>query len=107
MVTNRPIDRFEEKVDLNDKALAVGRLGASSLMLVASPSFADEHLISADPADITDVPFLSVEEETVRPSCTLTGPGGMVNLLGSPRPYGQVMLVSCCKQLVRGEVLLA
>jgi DNA-binding transcriptional LysR family regulator len=82
IATNRAVDLIEEKVDiairartrLNDETLTMRRLGTSTLVFVASPDFVDRHPGLVHPSDITGLPFLSVQEDTARPSWTLTGP---------------------------------
>jgi DNA-binding transcriptional LysR family regulator len=82
IATNRAVDLIEEKVDvairartrLNDETLTMRRLGSSSFVFVASPDFVDRHPVLVDPSDITGLPFLSFQEDTARPSWTLTGP---------------------------------
>jgi DNA-binding transcriptional LysR family regulator len=82
IATNRAVDLIEEKVDvairartrLNDETLTMRRLGGSTLVFVASPDFVDRHPVLVHPSDITGLPFLSFEEDTARPSWTLTGP---------------------------------
>ena len=82
IATNRAVDLIEEKVDvairartrLNDETLTMRRLGSSTLVFVASPDFVDRHPVLVHPSDITGLPFLSFQEDTARPSWTLTGP---------------------------------
>jgi len=50
------------------------RLGSSTFVFVASPDFVDRHPVLVHPSDITGLPFLSFQEDTARPSWTLTGP---------------------------------
>ena len=84
LATNRLIDLIEDKVDvairartrLQDEALTMRRLGTSRLIFVASPRFVAAYAIPANPAQFTDLPFLSFQEETARPSWTMTGPDG-------------------------------
>ncbi len=82
IATNRAVDLIEEKVDvairartrLNDETLTMRRLGSSTLVFVASPDFVDRYPVLVHPSDITGLPFLSFQEDTARPSWTLTGP---------------------------------
>jgi DNA-binding transcriptional LysR family regulator len=82
IATNRAVDLIEEKVDvairartrMNDETLTMRRLGSSTLVFVASPDFIDRHPVLVHPSDITGLPFLSFQEDTGRPSWTLTGP---------------------------------
>src|SRR5258706_1628416 len=82
IATNRAVDLIEEKVDvairartrMNDETLTMRRLGSSTLVFVASPDFVDRHPVLVHPSDITGLPFLSFQEDTARPSWTLTGP---------------------------------
>ena len=59
---------------MNDETLTMRRLGSSTFVFVASPDFVDRHPVLVDPSDITGLPFLSFQEDTARPSWTLTGP---------------------------------
>jgi DNA-binding transcriptional LysR family regulator len=73
LATNRLIDLIEDKVDvairartrLQDEALTMRKLGTSRLIFVASP----------------DLPFLSFQEETARPSWKVTGPDGETQIV--------------------------
>jgi DNA-binding transcriptional LysR family regulator len=88
IATNRAVDLIEEKIDvairartrLNDEALTMRRLGASALIFVASPGFLEAHPGVTEPADMAQLPFLSMLEETARPSWTLAGPGGTTQI---------------------------
>lgn len=85
LVTNRLIDLIEDKVDvairararLQDEALTMRRLGTSRLIFVASPDFVARHAIPREPGELSELPFLSLQEEAERPSWTLTGPKGV------------------------------
>ncbi len=85
MATNRPVDLFAEQVDvairarlqLPDESLAMRKLGISRLVFAASPEFLAENAIPASPAELAHLPFLSFQEETLRPSWTMLGPGGI------------------------------
>ena len=82
--TNQPIDLIKEKIDvairarasLKDESLTMRRLGASGLILVASPSFVTAHALQSDPFNIGTLPFLSFQEETEQPTWALRGPKG-------------------------------
>lgn len=85
IATNRAVDLFGEKVDvairarlrLADESLAMRKLGISRLVFAASPGFAAENALPSSPAELGQLPFLSFQEETLRPSWTLIGPGGI------------------------------
>jgi DNA-binding transcriptional LysR family regulator len=85
VATNRAVDLIEEKVDvairartrLNDETLTMHRLGSGTFVFVGSPDFVDRHPVLVHPSDITGLPFLSFQEDTTRPSWTLTGPDGV------------------------------
>ena len=89
LATNRLIDLIKDKVDvairarvrLQDEALTMRRLGTGRLIFVASPDFVASYAISPDPAKIADLPFLSIHEETIHPSWTVTGPGGKTQII--------------------------
>ena len=89
LATNRLIDLIEDKVDvairartrLQDESLTMRRLGTSRLIFVASPEFSASHAIPPNPARFADLPFLSFQEETARPSWTMTGPDGETQLV--------------------------
>ena len=82
--TNRAVDLIQESIDvairaraqLRDEALTMRKLGASSLIFVASPSFVATHALSNDPAGLAKLPFLSFREEPERQTWTVRGPGG-------------------------------
>ena len=82
--TNRAVDLTQERIDvairaraqLQDEALTMRKLGSSSLIFVASPSFVATHPFSNDPAGIAKLPFLSFREEPERQTWTVRGPGG-------------------------------
>jgi DNA-binding transcriptional LysR family regulator len=82
--TNRAVDLTQERIDvairaraqLQDEALTMRKLGASSLIFVASPSFVATHAFSNDPAGLAKLPFLSFREEPERQTWTVRGPGG-------------------------------
>jgi hypothetical protein len=65
---------YETRTRLNDETLTMRRLGSSTFVFVASPDFVDRHPVLVHPSDITGLPFLSFQEDTARPSWTLTGP---------------------------------
>jgi DNA-binding transcriptional LysR family regulator len=67
---------------LNDETLTMRRLGSSTLVFVASPDFVDRHPVLVHPSDITRLPFLSFQEDTARPSWTLTGPDQAAAVVG-------------------------
>jgi DNA-binding transcriptional LysR family regulator len=83
-VTNQAVDLIKEKVDmalrarvqLQDESLTMRRLGSSRLVFVASPDFLAKRSIGSDPAGLIELPFLSFQEQTGRPTWTLHGPGG-------------------------------
>src|SRR5438105_13436868 len=50
------------------------RLGVSTLVFVARPDIVDRYPVLVHPAAISGLPFLSFQEDTARPSWTLTGP---------------------------------
>ena len=82
--TNRAVDLIQETIDvairarvqLEDEALTMRRLGASQLIFVASPGFVASHPIPADPTDVTKLPFLSFREQPERQTWTVQGPDG-------------------------------
>ena len=83
-VTNRAVDPIQETIDvairariqLQDESLTMRRLGASRLILVASPGFIAAHAISSDPVGIAKLPFLSFRERPERQTWTVQGPEG-------------------------------
>jgi DNA-binding transcriptional LysR family regulator len=83
-VTNLPVDLIKENVDvalrarvqLPDESLTMRRLGSSRLVFVASPDFLARRSIGSDLAGLIELPFLSFQEQTGRPTWTLQGPGG-------------------------------
>ena len=82
--TNRAVDLIQERIDvairaraqLQDEALTMRKLGASSLIFVASPSFVATHAFSNDPTGLAKLAFLSFREEPERQTWTVRGPGG-------------------------------
>ena len=82
--TNRAVDLTQERIDvairaraqLQNEALTMRKLGSSSLIFVASPSFVATHPFSNDPAGLAKLPFLSFREEPERQTWTVRGPGG-------------------------------
>ena len=89
LATNRLIDLIEDKVDvairartrLKDEALTMRKLGTGHLIFVASPNFVASHAIPPDPAKCADLPFLSMLEETARPSWKVHGPDGQTQIV--------------------------
>lgn len=85
MVTDRPVDLFEDKIDiairartdLGNEMLTMRKLATAYRVLVASPDFAAEHNINGDdPKIVSGLAFLSSNENVVRQSFTLVGPSG-------------------------------
>jgi DNA-binding transcriptional LysR family regulator len=85
IVTDRPVDLFEDKIDiairvradLGNEMLTMRKLATSYRVLVASPGFVAEHGIKGnDPKILAGLAFLSSNENTVRQSYTLVGPSG-------------------------------
>ena len=85
IVTDRPVDLFEDKIDiairvraeLGNEMLTMRKLATTYRMLVASPAFVAEHgLKGDDPEILAGLAFLSSNENTVRQSHTLVGPEG-------------------------------
>lgn len=108
LATNRMIDLIEDKVDvairartrLQDEALTMRKLGTSRLIFVASPEFVASNVIPPDPAKFADLPFLSFQEETARPSWKVTGPMGKLKLSLSIQCFGRVISPFYWKLLV-------
>ena len=85
MVTDRPVDLFEDRIDiairvrseLGNEMLTMRKLASTYRVLVAGPAFAAEHdLKGDDPKILTGLAFLSSNENAVRQSHTLVGPSG-------------------------------
>ncbi|HEY2007435.1 MAG TPA: LysR substrate-binding domain-containing protein [Rhizomicrobium sp.] len=85
MVTDRPVDLFEDKIDiairartdLGNEMLTMRKLATAYRVLVASPDFAAQHNINGDdPKILSGLAFLSSNESAVRQSVTLVGPSG-------------------------------
>jgi DNA-binding transcriptional LysR family regulator len=85
MVTDRPVDLFEDKIDiavrarteLGNEMLTMRKLATSHRVLVASPDFVAEHgMAGDDPKALTGFAFLSSSENTARQSYTLVGASG-------------------------------
>jgi len=85
IVTDRPVDLFEDKIDiairvraeLGNEMLTMRKLANSRRVLVASPGFVAEHAIAGDdPKTLAGLAFLSSNENAVRQSYTLVGPSG-------------------------------
>ncbi len=83
MATNRAVDLIEDRIDvairarhqLTEEAVTVRRLGLSRQILVASQRFAAAQGLGDDPSGLGNIPFLSFQEETARPSWTLVADG--------------------------------
>jgi DNA-binding transcriptional LysR family regulator len=83
MVSDRPVDLFEDKIDiairarteLGNEAVTMKKLASSYRVLVASPAFAAEHKVG-DLKCLSVLPFLSSSESDAGESLTLTGPSG-------------------------------
>lgn len=91
MVTDRPVDLFEDKIDiairarteLGNEMLTMRKLATSYRILVASPTFVAEHDIKGDdPKILSGLAFLSSNENAVRQSFTLVGPSGERQAVG-------------------------
>lgn len=91
IVTDRPVDLFEDKIDiairvraeLGNEMLTMRKLANSRRVLVASPGFVAEHAIAGDdPKILTGLAFLSSNENAVRQSYTLVGPSGRRETVG-------------------------
>ena len=84
VATNRPMDLFEDKIDiairarteLRDEMLTMRKLGDSFLAFVASPGFAEEHKIGPGLDSIQGLPFLGFNESAVRQTLMLMGRDG-------------------------------
>jgi DNA-binding transcriptional LysR family regulator len=85
MVTDRPVDLFEDKIDiavrarseLGNEMLTMRKLATSHRVLVASPDFVAEHGIAGDdPKALTGLAFLSSSENAARQSYMLVGTSG-------------------------------
>lgn len=89
IATNRAIDLVHDKIDvairarlqLEDEAVTMHKLGRSRLIFVASPQFLRSHDIPCDPHDASTLPFLSFHEDEVRPRWKLTGPGAVTKIV--------------------------
>ncbi len=89
LATNRLIDLIEDKVDvairartrLQDESLTMRKLSTSRLIFVAGPKFVASNVLPPDPAKFAELPFLSFQEETARPSWKVTGPGGETKIV--------------------------
>ncbi len=85
IVTDRPVDLFEDKIDIAIRArtelghemLTMRKLATSYRVLVASPGFvAEQDIKGDDPKILAGLAFLSSNENAVRQSYTLVGPSG-------------------------------
>jgi len=85
MVTDRPVDLFEDKIDiavrarteLGNEMLTMRKLATGHRVLAASPDFVAEHGITGDdPKVLAGLAFLSSSENAVRQSYTLVATSG-------------------------------
>ena len=84
VATNRRIDLIEDRIDvairarlqLDDETLMMRRLVLSRWIFVASPEFVQQRTVPADPAEMSDLQYLSAHEEASQ-RWTLLGPGGI------------------------------
>jgi DNA-binding transcriptional LysR family regulator len=85
MVTDRPVDLFEDKIDiavrarteLGNEMLTMRKLATGHRVLAASPDFVAEHGIRGDdPKVLAGLAFLSSSENAVRQSHTLVATSG-------------------------------
>src|ERR1700761_6055812 len=90
-VTDRPVDLFEDKIDiairarteLGDEMLTMRKLATGYRVMVASPGFAAGHNIAGDdPRALAGLAFLSSNENALRQDFTLVGPSGERQTVG-------------------------
>jgi DNA-binding transcriptional LysR family regulator len=84
VATNRRINLIEDRIDvairarlqLDDETLMMRCLGLSRWIFAASPEFVRQRMVPADPAEMSDLQYLSAHEEASQ-RWTLLGPGGI------------------------------
>jgi len=67
------------------------KLSTSRLIFVAGPKFVASNVLPPDPAKFAELPFLSFQEETARPSWKVTGPGEKPKLSLSIQCFGRAI----------------
>lgn len=83
--SNEPADLLKDKIDvairaraqLQDEGVTMRRLGASRLIFVSRPEFSAMNASPTDPAAVSELPFLSFQEGTPRPTWIMRGPKGV------------------------------
>lgn len=95
LVTNRRVDLIEEGVDIalrirtrfdTDTDFTVRQLGRERVLLVASPSFIEQHGEPREPQDLATLPTLSMTDDSPRDSWRLaTADGREATVAHEPR----------------------